>query len=484
MVREVGLRLWILLALTPSALAPAAAPKSPKLEDWPQGPVRYVALAEEVKSFRALTSDAERALFIERFWRRRDPSADTLVNEARQLFWQRVQEANTNFVESAKPGWLTDRGKIHILYGPPTEVQEESSLATEALPAASRGLIRWIYEGRPGGRTDLNPIVVVPFVRDAGGEYRVSHDPKLASVFFDPLAIRERSAQERMLDLLGTPGRSSLSVMLDLGKMQEVPPQEQILLERVETIESYEALPIEAAVHCYKPPDRRGSMVVITADVSHAPRDTLLSVIARFTPQDATLLPRLLGEDSFRVEEHDGTRLAQGRLLLDPGAYALTLLVTDPRTAATGLLRRTVVVPGETPALRLSEMVWATVLESLPYASLASYDEPFQVGPFRVLPRLDGIYRKGQTIRLFYEIYGGSPPYHLLYQLEGRDEHGGWVGLGRPMKGEQTAAGQGWEQPTTESWPLGEYRVRIEVEDSSASRATAEAPFKIAAAGP
>ena len=78
----------------------------------------------------------------------------------------------------------------------------------------------------------------MPFVRGRGGEYRVSYDPKLSSVFFNPRAMHTEGTDpfERWMDVVGIPGRSEMSVMLDLGKLQEVPPQAQLLLERVETV--------------------------------------------------------------------------------------------------------------------------------------------------------------------------------------------------------------------------------------------------------
>ena len=49
------------------------------------------------------------------------------------MFWERVSEANGLFTDSSKPSWLTDRGKIHILYGPPTDIQEDIHLRTEGV---------------------------------------------------------------------------------------------------------------------------------------------------------------------------------------------------------------------------------------------------------------------------------------------------------------------------------------------------------------
>lgn len=459
------------------------AGKTPQIKDWPDGPVRYISQQPEVKAFRALSSDDERALFIERFWARRDPSPQTLANEYRQLFWERVHQANSMFVDSSKPGWLTDRGKIYILYGPPTEIEEEPNLDTESGSTAGRGLIRWIYQGRPGERLDLNPITVVPFVRDVAGEYRVSYDPKLASVFFDALAVREQRVRkmDSYLELLGSPGRSTLSVMLDLGRMQEVPPQEQILLERVETVESYRTEPVRAGITCYQHADRGGTVVVVTADVSHEPEGVEPAVFARFTPHEAARSPRVLGEESFRSIERDGFKLVQGRLVLDPGTYDLTLLLANPDTARTGMYRRTFTVADPVHVLRFSDLVWAREVEPVTYASLSSHDEPYQVGPFRVLPKLDGEFRRGETIRLFYEIYGGEPPYRVSYQLEGQDADGSWLPLGQPSVAEQQEVAQAWELPTTASWPLGAYRVRIEVQDAKNGLISTQFPFMLQA---
>ena len=90
-------------------------PKAPNLKEWIRGPVRYLSKKIEAEEYKLLQTDADRILFIERFWARRDPHPETMTNEARQIFWERVRETNELFVDSAREGWITDRGKIHIL---------------------------------------------------------------------------------------------------------------------------------------------------------------------------------------------------------------------------------------------------------------------------------------------------------------------------------------------------------------------------------
>jgi hypothetical protein len=101
-------------------------------------------------------------------------------------------------------------------------------MRTESGDTAGSGLIRWTY-GRPAGQPGLDPFVYVAFVRNTSGEYKLSYDPVLASPFFDWNDDSTRLAGVGdFLSLMGQrSSRSPLDVMLDLGRMQEVPPQEK-----------------------------------------------------------------------------------------------------------------------------------------------------------------------------------------------------------------------------------------------------------------
>src|SRR6185503_6180527 len=128
----------------------SAAPASRKppdydapVERWREGPVRYLLGKDEDDTFRALTTDEARAGFIQTFWARRDPIASTPENEYRTLFYARVADANRVFMDSTKPGWKTDRGKIYILLGPPDDFEQPQSRNVFAPDA-----ITWTYRNR------------------------------------------------------------------------------------------------------------------------------------------------------------------------------------------------------------------------------------------------------------------------------------------------------------------------------------------------
>jgi GWxTD domain-containing protein len=81
--------------------------------------VRYIITKQERERFLAIPA-VERRDFIEEFWKKRDPTPGTEVNEFRDQYFARIAEANRLFTEAAEPGWLSDRGRIYILLGPPT----------------------------------------------------------------------------------------------------------------------------------------------------------------------------------------------------------------------------------------------------------------------------------------------------------------------------------------------------------------------------
>ena len=83
--------------------------------------VRYIITKEESKIFRELPPSA-RHRFIEEFWQRRDLTPETEANEYREAYFERIEEANRLF-RGAQPGWLQDRGRIYVLFGPPNERQ-------------------------------------------------------------------------------------------------------------------------------------------------------------------------------------------------------------------------------------------------------------------------------------------------------------------------------------------------------------------------
>ncbi|MDD8020753.1 MAG: GWxTD domain-containing protein [Acidobacteriota bacterium] len=81
---------------------------------------RYIISKEEKQAFLELEPE-KRPEFIKQFWARRDPTPATEVNEFKEDYFQRIEEANQLFREGSTPGWLQERGRVYILFGPPLQ---------------------------------------------------------------------------------------------------------------------------------------------------------------------------------------------------------------------------------------------------------------------------------------------------------------------------------------------------------------------------
>jgi GWxTD domain-containing protein len=89
-------------------------------ERWIETPVRYLLTAAQKKEYALFTTDAERAAFIEAFWRQLDPTPATDPNEFRGEFERRLAFADANFSTPKLPGRETDRAATFVFLGAPT----------------------------------------------------------------------------------------------------------------------------------------------------------------------------------------------------------------------------------------------------------------------------------------------------------------------------------------------------------------------------
>jgi GWxTD domain-containing protein len=82
--------------------------------------VQYIMTPEERKIFLELP-DSEKDQFINDFWERRNPDPDSETNAFKAEYDSRVRSAENLFRGEGRLGYLTDRGRIFILFGPPSE---------------------------------------------------------------------------------------------------------------------------------------------------------------------------------------------------------------------------------------------------------------------------------------------------------------------------------------------------------------------------
>jgi len=99
-------------------------PVPEKYRKWLEEEVGYIITPVEREIFLKLKNDREREMFIEAFWKHRDPVPETEENEFKIEHYKRLEYVNKYFGrESTKPGWKTDRGRIYLILGPPNDIQ-------------------------------------------------------------------------------------------------------------------------------------------------------------------------------------------------------------------------------------------------------------------------------------------------------------------------------------------------------------------------
>ena len=98
---------------------------------WLNEDVRWIITDEELSAFKKLSNNTERDQFIEGFWLRRDPTPDTAENEYNEEHYRRIAYANEHYAAGI-PGWKTDRGRIYVMYGPPTSIDSHPMAGTSS----------------------------------------------------------------------------------------------------------------------------------------------------------------------------------------------------------------------------------------------------------------------------------------------------------------------------------------------------------------
>jgi GWxTD domain-containing protein len=186
---------------------------------WLKEEVVYIITPKEKEVFLQLESDKERNLFIEAFWKQRDPIPRTPENEYKKEHYRRISYANQRFGKEAPgPGWRSDMGKIYITLGEPKSIERFENL-TEVYPT-----IIWFYEGMVEYGLP-NAFSVVFFRKDGIGEYElyspIKYGPQHLLIHYkgDPQSYLQAYNQ-----LLGIqPAIADISLSLIQGESSHIP---------------------------------------------------------------------------------------------------------------------------------------------------------------------------------------------------------------------------------------------------------------------
>jgi GWxTD domain-containing protein len=201
---------------------------SARYQEWMKL-ITYIISPEERDVFLRLGNDRERDLFIETFWKQRDPTPGTPQNEYKEEHIRRFIHANQRYGRNTpREGWMTDQGRMYIILGEPlgVEIFETSGI----YPAEV-----WTYNGdrSKGLPTQFN---LVFFQRSGAGEYKLysptSDGPGALIIDKSKLDLtNHRQLYEKILELAPTLAGPSISLIPGQRSYNYTPsPRENIIL--------------------------------------------------------------------------------------------------------------------------------------------------------------------------------------------------------------------------------------------------------------
>jgi GWxTD domain-containing protein len=348
----------------------------PEEERVPFESLSYIATPDELEASQVAAGE----VFLRRFWKERDPTPTTPVNERWLEHCRRVAYANVHFAAPKLdlPGWQTKRGEFYIRYGEPrVKWRELGEIGTGV------GLIppRWVWAyGQEGKEVSL--VFADTFLN---GEYNFPFPDKSWG----------------SADFRNSPATVAL-------RMVEADPEDYQ--------HDYGAEPLDYA---YRTVEFRGPGNMTELDVVYGVPNPNLSftrsgqmaeaVIDRravLFDRDWNEVARREDRQSFRVPPTQTVNpnrmvVEKAAFQVPPGEYWLALNVRDRESERLGIVKDRLLVRDFTrDSLTISSLVLANELAS------ESGSERFRRGKYVVVPRLSRHFQASQPLLVYYEVYG------------------------------------------------------------------------------
>ncbi len=469
---------------------------------WLSNDVKYIITKEEERAFKALATDEERENFIENFWRRRDPNPDTEENEYREEYYERIAYANEHFT-SGVPGWKTDRGRVYIAWGKPDSIESHPTGGAYDRPS---------YEG--GGSTTTYPFEIwwyrhldgvgdgleIEFVDPTGtGEYRLARDahekdalkmvPGAGLTTAEQLGLsskgdriagnqsgfqREQDTPFRRMEIITNLQRPPA---VKFGDLLGVAGGDSGILDN-------NPLDFDLRIDFFRQSDER---VIATFTVQTDNKELQFKNIGGLEQAKLNIFGRITAvsgkrsgifEDSVTTSAtaveladlRDKKSVYQKAVALTPGTYKVDVVVRDVETGNRGLRNIGFTVPRyDEKKLSTSSLILASKLRTTTESDIGGQ---FVIGNAKVIPNLAGLYKKGQEVGIYLQVYNAGidqttlrPAVEVEYVLtrDGKEvlrQPEDWSGLSD--SGQRLTLAR---LLPTDLMPLGDYEIKVVTRD-------------------
>jgi len=412
-------------------------------KEWMEKDVAYIIRDAERAAFKKLATDEEREQFIEQFWRLRDPDPDTEENEFKEEYYERIAHANEKFA-SGIPGWKTDRGRIYIMFGKPDSVESHPAGGSYERPSYHGGgstttypFEVWFYRYIEGVGSGIE----IEFVDPTGtGEYRIARSPDekdaLLHVPGAGLTLSEQLGLSSKADRISGVGGfgmqnymreadnpfTRLQLLADLSRPPVIKNKELADLITLTGTGEIEENPLDfdMRVDFYRMSEQN---VVTAFTIQTENKELTFADVGGVQTARMNIFGRITSVAGRRVAVFEDVvttsataeelltardrKSAYGKSVpLPPGTYRVDVVVRDVNSGATRIKRQGFTVPKYDPKqLATSTLVLAAKLQSLS-------DQPavgqFTIGGFKVIPNVSGIYRKGDPLGIYLQVYSAG----------------------------------------------------------------------------
>ena len=427
-----------LQAQSPTTGKPDVRALSQRHRDWLEKDVVYIISARERAVFLRLANDRERDVFIEAFWRQRDPTPDTPVNEFKEEHAKRLAYVEEYFSrDTTRPGWMTDRGRIYILLGPPQDISKEEG-QSYVYPTQV-----WSYAGRQEyglpayfdliffKRQGAGEFVLYSPAQDGPTSLLVNYrgDPTSTSAAYQQL----RKFNPRLADV-------SLSLIPNEGLYQgQLSLASDLLITRIYSIpeKAVDSRYAEALLR-YK------DVIDVDYTANYIGSDSLTSVIR--DPSGLFFVHYAIRPEKLSVLPHDGKfgvnfeingilKDPEGRVIfqydkafpldfdrasienvqktgilledavpLAPGTYTFSLLLKNTISREFASFEKSLVIPGSFPeGCAISPLLLGYRVKRLPEGPRQV--EPFRSGEIQISCRPGWTFGTGETLAVFFQAY-------------------------------------------------------------------------------
>jgi len=410
---------------------------------WLDEDVVYIITEDEREIFEKLVTEEEREQFIEQFWFRRNPDPTASYNEFKEEHYRRIAYANEHF-RSGFPGWMSDRGRIFIIHGPPAEIESHTSGGSYERPMSEGGgststfpFEIWRYRVIDGIGSDI----VLEFVDPSlSGEYRLAlmpeekdallHIPGAGLTIAEQMGVASKadrpyfSPQNRdQYPMMIRTARDNPFARYETNTMVQRPLEIKYkdLKEIVEINVNYTTLPFTTSENYFH---LNGQQVLVPINMFVDNRDLSFTeeggmrvarvavygiitsitnkVIAEFEDDLVTSIsPQTFESGLLKKSVYQKTVLLDRKI-----RYKLDLVIHDLNSDKVGVVRRAIVPPPlKVEELSVSSLVLSDaieVLEDIPE------NEMFVLGDVKIRPSLNNQFYRDKPIGIYLQVYNAK----------------------------------------------------------------------------